>query len=74
MIRHSDITDKELVGLIKINKVQWGGNRRLKIYGLLTCKSGRRMNRENRVFFEDENDAIKAGFRPCKNCCRNRFF
>ncbi len=39
-----------------------------KIFGRLDCKSGMRMNKENRVFFLDLEDAIKEGYRPCKNC------
>ena len=27
-----------------------------------------RMKKENRVFFHSLKDAIKEGYRPCKNC------
>ncbi len=70
MIKHSEITDSQLAVLIRSQKIRLAGNIRLKIYGLLTCKSGMRMKRENRVFFTDKEDAIKEGFRPCKNCLR----
>ncbi|MEK7640377.1 MAG: Ada metal-binding domain-containing protein [Patescibacteria group bacterium] len=39
-----------------------------KIFGRLDCKSGMRMKKENRVFFLTWQDAITAGYRPCKNC------
>lgn len=39
-----------------------------KIFGRLDCKSGMRMNKENRVFFHSLEDAIKQGYRPCKKC------
>jgi len=39
-----------------------------KIFGKLDCKSGMRMKKENRVFFHTLEDAIKEGYRPCKNC------
>ena len=44
-----------------------------KIFGRLTCSSGARAKRENRVFFRFWEDAIKAGFRPCQNCNPNKF-
>ena len=39
-----------------------------KIFGRLDCKSGMRMKKEKRVFFHDLEDAVKQGYRPCKNC------
>lgn len=39
-----------------------------KIFGLLTCKSGMKVFRENRRFFLTLKDAIKEGYRPCKKC------
>jgi methylphosphotriester-DNA--protein-cysteine methyltransferase len=54
--------------LIKNGKVQFGGNKKLKIYGTLHCKSGKRMKMENRVFFRSEPEARQAGYRPCGHC------
>ena len=55
-----------------------GGNKKLKIYGKLNCKSalnwiskGKYIN--NRVFFENEDKAIKAGYRPCGICMRKEY-
>jgi methylphosphotriester-DNA--protein-cysteine methyltransferase len=70
MINHIDITDQGLRELIRKKKISFGGNAKLKIYGYLQCKSGRRMSRENRVFFIDEHEAITQGFRPCGNCMK----
>jgi methylphosphotriester-DNA--protein-cysteine methyltransferase len=39
-----------------------------KIFGTPDCKSGMRMKKENRVFFQTLEDAVKEGYRPCKNC------
>lgn len=39
-----------------------------KIFGLLGCKSGMRMKKENRVFFHTMREAIELGYRPCMNC------
>lgn len=51
----------------------FGGNKRLKIYGRLDCSSARRWIEKgyyinNRVFFENEETAIAAGYRPCAIC------
>jgi methylphosphotriester-DNA--protein-cysteine methyltransferase len=51
---------------------QFGGNRRLQIYGRLDCPSARRAlprgYATRRVFFADEATAIAAGYRPCAVC------
>jgi methylphosphotriester-DNA--protein-cysteine methyltransferase len=68
MIKHIDISDQDVRKLIRRKKIMLGGNRNLKIYGLVRCKSGKRMKRENRVFFTDRNEAIDNGYRPCGSC------
>ncbi len=50
-----------------------GGNAKLKIYGLLTCSSGKKMKKENRVFFVSEKEAIDLGYRPCGHCMKQRY-
>lgn len=50
-----------------------GGHRKLKIYGRLDCPSALRYIAkgqyvEYRVFFKDEETALKAGYRPCAKC------
>jgi len=73
MIRHSEISDEDLNRLIKSKLVWFGGHRTLKIYGSLACQSGKRMKRENRVFFIDEAEALKEGYRPCGNCMKEKY-
>ncbi|GAB3780497.1 hypothetical protein GCM10028818_32810 [Spirosoma horti] len=51
-----------------MGRVRFGGHRPGKIYGLLTCRAGKRMKVDNRVFFRDEAEAIQAGYRPCAVC------
>ncbi|AKD54560.1 Ada metal-binding domain-containing protein [Spirosoma radiotolerans] len=74
MIRHVELGAtpisrlRTLSALVGIGRVSLGGNRPGKIYGLLTCRAGKRMNVANRVFFSDEAEAILAGFRPCAVC------
>lgn len=73
MIRHSDIHRQELQKQVRQKKIQLGGNARLKIYGTLHCKSGKRMKKANRVFFSSEEEAIKYGFRPCGHCMKKAY-
>ena len=60
-------------GLIRQKKILLGGNRRLRIYGVLSCRSGKRMKRENRVFFASEEEALANGYRPCAHCMRDAY-
>jgi len=55
-----------------------GGNKSLKIYGKLDCPSalywiskGKYVT--NRVFFESEEIAKKAGYRPCAKCMKKEY-
>jgi methylphosphotriester-DNA--protein-cysteine methyltransferase len=73
MIKHVEIPDKELRKQIKQKQIVFGGNMQLKIYGTLHCKSGKRMKKENRVFFISEEEALQNNFRACKHCMRNRY-
>ncbi len=70
MIRHTDISRSELRLKINGGEIRFAGNARLKIYGRLSCASGKRMKRANRVFFADQAEAVRAGFRPCGHCMR----
>jgi hypothetical protein len=51
MIAHEKLTTSELVRLLKSKKIVLAGNKKLKIYGSLDCRSGKRMKKMNRVFF-----------------------
>lgn len=74
MIRHTDLGStpfarlRVLADLVKRKEISLGGHRPGKIYGLLSCRTGKRMKVENRVFFRDEMEAIEQGFRPCAVC------
>ena len=57
-----------LYGLIASGEIKFAGYRKGKIYGTLTCKSGKRMKTENRVFFLDEQEALELNYRPCGHC------
>jgi methylphosphotriester-DNA--protein-cysteine methyltransferase len=70
MIEHIDIVNKELHQKIKRKEIVYGWNRKLKIYGTLHCKSGKRIKKENRVFFKTVTQAKKQGYRPCGHCLR----
>lgn len=73
MIRHSKISDSDLHGQLRRRKIRFGGNRKLKIYGTLSCISGKKMKRENRVFFSSESEAFENGFRPCGHCLKEEY-
>lgn len=73
MIFHKDVSDRELASFLKNKNIGLAGNKKLKIYGTLTCKSGKRMKMENRVFFESEYDAVELGYRPCGHCLRLQY-
>jgi acetone carboxylase gamma subunit len=64
---------RKLVSLIKSGEITLGGYVKAKIYGKLNCKSGKRMKVENRVFFADEQEAIRAGYRPCGHCMADAY-
>ncbi len=73
MIYHETITPAKTRSLIKNNAIKFAGNRKLKIYGSLRCKSGMRMKQTNRVFFKDEAAAVHAGYRLCSHCMRKQY-
>lgn len=73
MIKHASVSDRELVLLRREGKAVYGGNRKLKIYGTLGCKSGKRMKKVNRVFFGSAEEARQAGYRPCGCCMREAY-
>ena len=64
---------RELHKLIAAGKITLGGYKKIKIYGTLTCKAGKRMHTQNRVFFSDEQEAINNGYRPCGRCMHQQY-
>lgn len=73
MINHIEITDSDLLKKILRKEIAFGGNKKLKIYGTLQCKSGKRMKRENRVFFVSEDEALQNNYRPCGHCLAEKY-
>ena len=73
MIKHSDITTIELYRKIRQKIISFAGNEKLKIYGKLNCNSGKRMKKQNRVFFTSTKEAILLGYRPCGHCMRDEY-
>ncbi len=73
MISHPSNAQDQVRNLIRQRKILLAGNLRLKIYGTLQCSLGKRMKKENRVFFQDEAEAIQSGFRPCGHCLREKY-
>lgn len=73
MIHHQSISDAELRKQLRSKTICFGGNKKLKIYGTLQCKSGKQMKRENRVFFGAEQEAVQNGYRPCGHCMKDSY-
>ena len=70
---HADLDPVRLRRLVASGVIILAGNKKLRIYGQLSCRSGKRMHRDNRVFFADEDAALAAGFRPCGHCMRDAY-
>lgn len=73
VLYHKATSDQMLFVLLKNKKIKWVGNQSLKIYGKLNCKTGKRMNRENRIFFTTETEALELGYRPCGHCMKEAY-
>ena len=54
-----------------------GGNSKAGIYGRLDCTAANgalsKGYAQHRVFFANEQDAMKAGYRPCGRCMRAEY-
>ena len=46
------------------------GNQEAKIYHLPTCKLVLKIKPENKVPFASKEEAVKAGYAPCKICLK----
>jgi methylphosphotriester-DNA--protein-cysteine methyltransferase len=79
MISHLELGDtdfkklRQLKRLIDDGNVRFAGNIKLRIYGTVSCSSGKRMKIENRVFFKSSEEAIKDGYRPCGHCMHREY-
>jgi O-6-methylguanine DNA methyltransferase len=58
---------KRLQALAK-SGLRYEGVRSTKVFCFPTCHHGRKANPANFVFFHDEGEARRAGYRPCKDC------
>jgi hypothetical protein len=73
MIFHRDLTDEAIRAALRRRMLRYAGHAHDKIFGRLDCRSGRRMKRNNRVFFTDQAEAMASGFRPCGPCMRKDY-
>ncbi|MGJ1322497.1 Ada metal-binding domain-containing protein [Sphingobacterium faecium] len=60
-------------GLIREGKITFSGDKRTLIYGQLTCASGKRTKLENRVFFENEDEALNEVYKPFSHCLNEKY-
>jgi len=72
MVAHTELSDAAIRRKIRNQEICFGGNKTLKIYGLLSCTSGKRMKKAHRVFFASEQEARQNNFRPCYRCLKER--
>ncbi|WP_194975898.1 alpha-ketoglutarate-dependent dioxygenase AlkB [Aquiflexum lacus] len=70
MMFHQKISESDLRINIRKGEILYGGNHNLRIYGMLNCASGKRLKKQNRVFFQSENEATILGYRPCGHCMK----
>jgi methylphosphotriester-DNA--protein-cysteine methyltransferase len=73
LIKHNEISNAVLLTHIRQQQIVLGGNIKLKIYGTLSCKSGKQMKKQNRVFFVSEEEALSDGYRPCGHCMKTNY-
>ncbi|MGH1517500.1 Ada metal-binding domain-containing protein [Chryseobacterium sp. JK1] len=73
MILHSQLSPEQLRSEIHHHTILFGGNKKLKIYGLLSCHSGKKMKTENRIFFRNEKEARQNNYRPCGHCMKEAY-
>jgi methylphosphotriester-DNA--protein-cysteine methyltransferase len=70
MLEHSKYTDHIIRRKIKSREITFAGNAKLKIFGTLSCSSGKRMKKIKRIFFTSCAEAIENNFRPCGHCMK----
>lgn len=68
MVLHTTLGDREIWCHLKSRSLVLAGNRKLKIYGHLNCCAGKRMKKENRIFFTNTDEPKQFGYRPCHHC------
>lgn len=73
MVRHQHCSAPLIRSQIRSGAIALAGNRALKIFGLLSCRSGKRMAKSKRVFFAGAAEAKEQGYRPCGHCLRNQY-
>jgi hypothetical protein len=74
MWSHSQLTTGQIKNLILTGKILFGGNTRLKIYGTLSCASGKRMKKQHRVFFSNEGEAKRLGLELADIACEKSIY
>jgi len=73
MFYHIELRKRKLKLLIDNSEIILGGNKKLKIYGTLSCKSGKQMKKKTVFFFASEKEAIDRGYRPCRHCMKTKY-
>ncbi len=66
MVTHTTLlaTNTNMFRALRTGQWAFAGNRKLKIYGLLSCTSGKRMHIKNRVFLSLHRKLNKGAIAP----------
>lgn len=67
-IKHSQSTIPTTPGVQNPITTAYVGNKRTKVFHRSGCRAERRMNESNRQYFDNRDEPIKHGFRPCQIC------
>lgn len=79
MIKNIDLGTTALDRIVAVNaKVRAGeinliGHSRRKTYSLLSCATAQRIKVKYRVYFKNEDEAKKEGYRPCGHCLGDKY-
>jgi signal transduction histidine kinase len=44
------------------------GSKKNKVFHRNDCRIGKRISKDNKVYFENKSDALSSGYKPCKVC------
>lgn len=71
MFSHNSLSNHGLVEKIRRKEITMGGNRKLKIYGLLSCRSGKRTKKQTGCFLFQKPKLYKMAIGLVQAACGN---
>lgn len=67
ILEHEGVDLNELDDLAR-RRLRYVGSNRDREYCFPTCAGARTIEAQDRIYFRDDEDAIRRGFRPCNSC------